>query len=203
MARGLLICLLLTVALLGIRPISDGDVWWHLKTGEYFYQHRSFPERDPFIFTAGHDRWFIRAWLTEVIFYLVYRAGGPAGLTAFKAALFTLAVCILWRLGAAARCPAALAALALLLAALTASPRLAERPEVFSFLLLAAALAILVPGGARRGAYLLIPLQILWANLHSSFLMGLVLPWPFVLNAAAHYGRRPTTGEGGDGRTAV
>lgn len=197
-ARGLLILLLIAVALLGVRPIADGDVWWHLKTGEYFFQHRSFPERDPFLFTAGSDRWIIRAWLTEVVFYLVYRAGGPAGLTLFKTALFVLAVGILWRLGAAAGCPPPLAALALLLAALTASPRLAERPETVSFLLLAAGLAILMRSGAGRGAYLLVPLQVLWANVHSSFLLGLALPWPFVLDAAARRSR--AAGEAGSAR---
>jgi hypothetical protein len=182
--RWLPVLLLGLVALLGIRLITDGDIWWHLKNGEYFVQHRAFPDRDPFVYTAGGDRWIIRAWFTEVIFYLVYRAGGLAGLTLFKAALFTLAVGLLWRLGRAVRCPPPAAVVVLLLVALAARPRLVERPEIVSFVLLAAVLSLLVRGPWGRAAYLLVPLQVLWANVHSSFLLGLFLPWPFLADAA-------------------
>ena len=184
LTRWLPVLLLVLVALLGIRLITDGDLWWHLKTGEYFVQHRAFPDRDPFVYTAGNDRWIIRAWLTEVVFYLVYRAAGLSGLTLFKAALFTLAVGLLWRLGRAVRCPPPAAAVVLLLVALAARPRIVERPEVASFVFLAAALSLLVRGPSGRAAYLLVPLQVLWANVHSSFLLGLLLPWPFLADAA-------------------
>ncbi len=204
------VLLLATVALLGITRITDGDVWWHLKSGEYFVQHRSFPDRDPFVFTAGQHL-IIREWLAQVLFYFVYRTGSFAGLTLFKAALFTVAVGLLWRLGSALRCPAPAAALVLLLAALVARPRLVERPEVPSFVLLAVALLVLLQwAGAAPGAgagrrrtwwapYLLVPLQILWANLHSSFYIGLLLPWPFPIDEAARRlrgGGRQGMGEG-------
>jgi hypothetical protein len=189
--------LLATVFLLGITPIHDGDVWWHLKTGQFFFQHRSFPDQDPFVFTAGGDRWIIRAWLTEVIFYLVFRLGGLEALTLFKAALFTLAVGILWRLGVAVRCPPAAAALVLFLAVLVVRPRLAERPEVFSFVLLAVALSILLRGVGGRAVYALVPLQVLWANLHSSFFLGLLLPWLFLVDEAARR-LRQRRGSGSD-----
>ena len=198
LARVLPPLLLAVVALLGIRLIADGDVWWHLKTGEVFFQQRSFPDHDPFVFTAGEDRWIIRAWLTEVVFYLVFRAAGHAGLTLFKTALFTLAVGLLWRLGVALESPGPATAMILLLASLTASPRLAERPETVSFLLLAATLAILLRGAGGRGAYLLVPLQVVWANVHSSFFVGLLLPWPFLVDAAwqrLRGGGRATDGE--------
>jgi hypothetical protein len=173
------------VALLGLTPITDGDVWWHLKFGEVFWQARGFPAHDPFVFTAGTDPWIIRAWLPELLFYGVHRLAGPPGLILLKAALFTGAVALLWRLGAALGCPPPAAALALLLAALTARPRLVERPEVVSFLCLAAALALLARGPRGRSAYLLVPLQVLWANVHTSFYLGLLMPWPFIADAVA------------------
>jgi len=178
------VLLLGIVALLGVRLITDGDMWAHLKTGEYIVQHRAFPDRDPFVYTAGNDRWMIKAWLTQVIFYLLFRAAGFAGLTLFKAALFTLAVGLMWRLGRRVGCPAPAALVVLLLLALVARPRLLERPEVPSFLLLAAALSILVRGTWGRAAYLLVPIQAVWANVHPSFAFGLLLPWPFLADAA-------------------
>jgi hypothetical protein len=110
---------------------------------------------------------------------------------------------LLWRVGTAARCPAPAAALALLLAALTAWPRLSERPETLSFVLLAAALAVLLREDLGRRAYLLVPLQVLWANVHSSFLMGLLLPWPFVIDAVARRWRGTTALPDTAGRAAV
>ena len=32
--------------------IKDPDFFWHLKTGEYIYQHKALPETDPFAFTS-------------------------------------------------------------------------------------------------------------------------------------------------------
>ena len=93
--RRLPFLLLATVALLGLTPITDGDVWWHLKFGEVFWQSRGFPAHDPFVFTAGPDPWVIRAWLAEVLLYGVYRLAGPAVLILLKAALFTGALALL------------------------------------------------------------------------------------------------------------
>ena len=64
----------------------------------------------------------------------------------------------------------------LLAVALTiASPRFVPRPELFSFVFLAAYLWLLerVPPG--RHIYLLVPLQVLWVNSHALFVTGLVL----------------------------
>jgi hypothetical protein len=43
------------------RPLSDGDFWWHLKTGEYILNTRSIPKTDFFSFTnyiQGSDSTF-------------------------------------------------------------------------------------------------------------------------------------------------
>ena len=190
MGHGLATLLLATVFLLGITPIHDGDVWWHVKSGEDYVQHRSFPDHDPFLFTAGGHQFVIREWLAQVISYFVAHLGGLAGLTLFKAALFTLAVGIVWRLGAAPCRPVPAAAQVLLLLALVARPWLAERPEAFSFLLLAAALSVLLKGASGRPTDLLVPLQVLWANMQTSFLLRLLLPWPFLIDGAACRFRR-------------
>jgi hypothetical protein len=177
--------LLISVAVLGITPITDADVWWHLKFGEMFVQRRGFPAHDPFVFTAGDAPWIIRAWLAEVIFSLLSRAGGLDALIIFKAALFTFTVGLMWSLGAALRCPQPAAAALLVLGAFVVRPRVVERPELFSFPLLAWYLFVLMGRRGGRSPYLLIPAHILWANLSSSFFLGLLLPWPFIADAWA------------------
>ncbi len=58
--HGLGLLLLVTVFLLGITPITDGDVWWHLKSGEYLVLQRRLPENGPFVFTQSADRLLFR-----------------------------------------------------------------------------------------------------------------------------------------------
>jgi hypothetical protein len=35
------------------RNVTDPDVWWHLKAGEYIAQHKSVPHTDPFSYTRA------------------------------------------------------------------------------------------------------------------------------------------------------
>jgi hypothetical protein len=42
--------------------ISDPDLWWHLRTGEWILQNASLPSADPFS-TYGADRpWVAYTW---------------------------------------------------------------------------------------------------------------------------------------------
>src|SRR3569832_1875088 len=62
--------------LLASRPLSDGDFWWHLKTGEYIVKNLTIPRIDFYSFTVPGKHWVAHEWLSEVIFYLVYTRAG-------------------------------------------------------------------------------------------------------------------------------
>jgi len=63
------------------------------------------------------------------------------------------------------------------LAAIGLVPQMEFRPQLFTFVLLAAMVAILARYNYRRAAplWLLIPLMALWANLHGGFIMGIAV----------------------------
>src|ERR1044072_9756427 len=61
---------------LASRPLTDGDFWWHLKTGEYILRNFSIPRVDFYSFTTPGKPWVAHEWLSEVIFYLVYSRAG-------------------------------------------------------------------------------------------------------------------------------
>ena len=81
--------------------ISDTDFWWHLKTGQYIYEHHALPVPDPFAYTsamgapayAGEERTryfnLTHEWLTQWLVYGIYRAAGFGGVVLFRAALLT------------------------------------------------------------------------------------------------------------------
>ncbi|MBZ5624617.1 MAG: hypothetical protein LAQ69_38835 [Acidobacteriia bacterium] len=177
--------------------ISDGDTWWLLKTGRYIVQNHSLPVPDPFAYTtasaspgyAGEERTrhfnLTHEWLTQVLFYGVYRAVGLGGLVFFRAVLLLLC-CALVGLVAYHRCGGFYRSLAAALAAACVlSLFAADRPFVITFLLLAATLAILewtlsdrqAPRSAPRLVALwLLPIVLLiWANCHGGYFLGWVV----------------------------
>ena len=64
---------------LGCQELFDGDVWWHLRAGQWILENRKVPILDPFTFTSADRPWIDLQWLFEVILVLAYAAGGVRG----------------------------------------------------------------------------------------------------------------------------
>jgi hypothetical protein len=177
------LCALLLSGLFS-REVYDSDFWWHLLTGQYIVKTHSLPVPDPFSWTTAraHDAYpgeartrrfnLTHEWLAQVIFYAVWSAGGIAAIVAARAVTLTafcgLVGLIAWRRRASfyAAIAAALAAAAV------AQPFALDRPYHFTWLLLAATMAILE---FRRALWLLPPLFVFWANCHSGYFLGWIV----------------------------
>ena len=68
----------------GLRTVSDTDMGWHLATGRWVVQHRVIPSTDVLSYTAAGTRWIYPPF-AGVLLYLIYGAGGYAGLSCFCA----------------------------------------------------------------------------------------------------------------------
>ena len=186
-------------------PMELGDVWWHLSTGQWILENMSLPDYDPFsIATDTRDYSFVLQgfWLSQIIFYLIQSATGLVGLIMFKALLFTSAAAVLW-LGARRQGASnILVYVSIVPAILVFSFYDESRPQTFSILF--TALTFLVLESSRRhGQRLrmgdhhpqpqqkqgrpwfpaLIPIMVVWANLHPGFVFGLGL---ITIYAAEH-----------------
>ena len=168
-----------------IGKITDPDFFWHLKTGEWIWQHGALPTDDPFTYTLQnhHDKrvQFILTgyWLAELIFYLFYAAGGMYGILLLRVVLLGLLTyaMVIRRKGDS------LLYGGLLLAFLTCLLEIfpLERPQVFSFLFFAVLLFLLDRirdntsfGG--KGIYFFFPaLMLVWANTHPGFVLGVAV----------------------------
>jgi hypothetical protein len=165
------------------REIYDSEFWWHLKTGQFIVERHSLPVPDPFAYTtamhppAGAGEAVTRhfnlthEWLSQVLFYAAYRAGSWPAVVLFRSALLTLFSALVGLLAfrRSGSLPRGIAA-ALAAAAVAAAFAL-DRPYLFSFVLLAATLAILDSG---RRLWLLPPMFLFWANAHGGFVLGWV-----------------------------
>lgn len=168
---------LFAVALLviAVRHTVDPDLWWHLRTGQTILAH-GIPRTDVFSFTVPDHRWVTHEWLTQLFMWLVFRAGGLTALMLVFAVLIALTFWLVYR-----RCSGQpyLAAFVVLLAAAAAAITWGARPQMLNLLLLALFLTIVegVRGGvlSERAFWWLPPLTVLWANLHSGYLLGIAL----------------------------
>lgn len=190
------------------REISDFDFWWTLKSGQYIAQNHRLPAPDPLAFTTrmAHDAYagesIVRRfnltfeWLAQLIFYGIYRISGFGGIVFFRALLLT-ACCgsiglIAWRrTGGFYRAIAA----ALAAASVLAPDFTNDRSYLFTFLFLAATLAILE---FRKPLWLLPAIGLIWANCHGGFFLQWIAVGVYCAEVAwLRYRGRPQAGERG------
>lgn len=152
------------------RNAVDPDLWWHLRTGQWIVETGHVPHSDPFSFTRAGHAWVSHEWLSDVVFYKLWKHTGAAGLIVFSAVITTAGFLLLYL-----RCPGKRhwAAAATVLGALAAAPCWGVRPQMFTFTL-ASLLLWLVERGEDRPRLLLWipPLFLLWLNLHAGFALG-------------------------------
>jgi hypothetical protein len=160
----------------------DPDTWWHLKTGQYIVQHHGLPVPDPFAFTTYLGKQAYRTeeltryfnltheWLSQILLYLTYASSGFTGLILLRAALITT-FCALMGLATYSRTKGFYRSVGAALAAATVACQFtADRPYLFTFVFLAATVAILE---FRRWRFWILPaLFLVWANFHGGFFVG-------------------------------
>jgi len=158
---------------------ADPDLWGYLAFGRLFWETGKFPYQDVFSYLPTRPLWVYHEWLTGVLFYPLYQKGGAAALQLVKFAcgLITLAFIYLTarRRGGDLFSSLIFCFVILGLFSLGYNP---VRAQVFTYAFFAVSLYLLesarLSGGYRR-LWLLIPLQVLWCNLHGGFLAGLGL----------------------------
>jgi hypothetical protein len=154
------------------RLLYDGDTALHTRTGDFILDHGRVPTTDPFSFTKPGERWFAFQWLTGVVFAALNRASGLKGIVLLCGVVIALYLTILLRDMVVARGTNGLFAILLVMIAANASIiHYHARPHLFTLLFLTVANALI--GSDRRTPswriWLLIPLTILWTNMHSGF----------------------------------
>jgi hypothetical protein len=169
---GLAVC---CVALAGARALlNDGDTLSHIAIGRWIIAHRAIPFHDPFTFTARGRTWVPHEWLAEVFFAVLYDRLGWGGVVAAAGLSGAAAFALLTRALATTLGPRRAAIGALAAFALTEAHFLA-RPHALAWPLLVVWMAEVI-GARDRGrvpSLILLPVMILWCNLHGGFVVGL------------------------------
>jgi len=182
------LCLVLGYGVMGLLPLGDPDLWWHLRTGELVVEE-GFTRSDPWSWTST-EPWHLHEWLPEVVMYLAYRVGGYHGVIALRALMLVLIAALILRSCREVARPLVSAGVGLL-ALVALFPTSGERPQLVSFALLAVLLPRLRKAvERRRPPWELVPIVWLWANLHLLWATSLVLYAALVLGLALELGPR-------------
>ncbi|HTY56138.1 MAG TPA: hypothetical protein VMB26_13100 [Candidatus Binataceae bacterium] len=160
----------------GLARISDNSFFCHLATGRWILAH-GIPRTDPFSFTAAGTRWVAESWLADLLYGVLDRRFGPAGILTMNAAVGAAIAALWYRLALRLSRDRVRALLTTLLSLSASFTMWSPRPLLFGIL----ALLILVwivetPDSiAGRTPILTIPPLIwLWANIHGSFVLGFI-----------------------------
>jgi hypothetical protein len=153
---------------------TDPDLWGHLRFGQVFIAGRQLLHHDTYSYSAAGYRWRDHEWLAEVVMAFVYENAGVAGLKLWKFACTATALLMVADTEAATGAPPTIRLSVLFVAACGFLLQAQFRPQMFSFVLLGALLALLARDHYHRGArlWLAVPLMALWANLHGGFFIG-------------------------------
>lgn len=167
----------LIIAGLAFSMNINNDIWLHLKTGEHIIDSKEIPDTDLFSHTAAGHEWVLHEWLAQVIFAGVYSFGFIA-LMILKVLLITGTFVILFFL---IKDNVYVTSAVLLVGAFLMRNHFILRPHLFFWLFLAATLLIVKK---RKGYWMLPIIILLWANMHSSVIIGLGV---IVLYVGEHY----------------
>ena len=151
--------------------LSDGDTGWHIRTGEWILKNRQVPLHDLFSFTRPGAEWFAWEWLSDILFAVLHATGGLPLLVFFCGFLLvgTSIIALRWMIW---RGSSVLVAFPLLMLAVGGSTmHYLARPHLFTLLFLVLELWLLDAErrNPSRKIWLLVPLALLWTNLHGGW----------------------------------
>lgn len=153
--------------------IRDPDIWWHLRNAEVLLTTHHFLRSDLYSFTTHGQPWINPEWLAELPYYLGFRLLGERGIflvMLFAVELFIAAMFL--------RCyrrtgEVSAAFLATWIAVLLAAINIGPRTILFGWLCFLAELFLLESfRQGRDRLWWLLPLFVIWINLHGSWLIG-------------------------------
>lgn len=161
-------------------PIQPQDYWWVLRVGQDTLQTGAIPVTDTISVSQFGQPIVYQTWLSGVIFYLVHQLGGIALTLALRGVLIGGAYGIVWKM-ARQEANAKLATLLVIALGLASGNNWSMRSQLFAYPLFALSLWVLrkwhndTISSKKTVLWVLPVVTLLWANLHGSFILPLVV----------------------------
>lgn len=170
------------------KPLFDSDFWWHISTGRYIVETGVIPDKDPFSYTTNleenknllpeRENFILKQyWLSQVLFYLIYDYTGSKGIIILRSLILIIVLfLVLLRLNKW-NVSFFISFIYVFFLYLDATRFVGERPVLFTILFTPLTFILLEEFKERRKmtVFLLLPLMLLWSNLHGGFIIGNII----------------------------
>ena len=154
---------------------TEFDPYWHIRVGEWIVNNLKVPDTGIFSHTKAHAPWTPHSWLSEVIMYLIFNAFGWPGLVMMGVTAATASILIMLKY-LLEKLPPMRALCLMLMAYGMLLSHIMPRPHIIALPIMTFWFVQLLEASEQHKAPPLyhIFLLILWANIHGSFLIGIV-----------------------------
>ena len=172
--------LLLLVLIIAIRTPLDSDMWWHLRAGEETLKSGNVYRVDTLSYTREGETWTNHSWLAQVLMIWLFKIGGYKALSLWVGIAAALSMILVYmqmkgqpiqKIGI------------VLLSAFVSSVVWSPRPQILSLVLFGLVGLILYRYKWLKKNHLiwLLPIFILWSNLHGGYILGVILIGTFII----------------------
>lgn len=165
------------VFILSLRQLSDPDLGFHLKYGQWITQHHKVPTHDLSTYSVACNRYIDLHWLFQTMIYCCYKWGGYPAISVLVCILVCTIFLMLLIMNRKKGIPLPITIFWFLIAFLLLDPRIAPRPELFTFIFILVAMLILDDYTIRnKDRLFLLPITMLfWCNIHALFILGIFI----------------------------
>lgn len=183
MNHGKIFCFLVLVGLcsnvilFGICQSMEADAWGHALHGRIICEKGRFPSFSDYSWVSDDTEPRALNCVPQIILYLFSHTGGYYGFLALRCILLGLCCYFLWQALRLWQVPFILASFSFMLFMIVSYTRFLPRPDFFSLLFWTLYLYLLEKFWQKEGWYiwLLIPLELIWGNLHQLAVAGVAL----------------------------
>ena len=154
--------------------LPTDDLGRHLTNGKIIWETKSIAKTNFYSYTEPDFPFLNHHWLSGVIFYFLFLLAGFSGMIIFKIIILLASFFLIFYISAK-KGNFWLAAIFSIPAIFILSERTDVRPEIFSYFFTALFLYLLfsfADNPKSKKIFWLIPLQIIWVNLHIYFFIG-------------------------------
>lgn len=164
--------------ILALDAVSDPDIWWHMRVGQWIWQNGQVPATDLYSAYGSGKTWVAYSWLFELLVYGLYQVFDLAGIAGLNVAMALAISVALYGAIRNASLPLLAEAGLVSAAAIAMVSIYSPRPWLFTILFYVIELRLIFQtraSGRSAQLYFLPPLFLIWANLHVQFVYGVAI----------------------------
>ncbi len=173
------------VFILSLRQLSDPDLGFHLKYGQWIVTNLQVPATDESTYTVTQHSYIDLHWLFQVILYSIFSIAGYNGISIMVCVASLLLFILLFIRQRTSGIPASIFTISTFITFLIIEPRIAPRPEIFTFLFLTGTLLVLdLYYHRRKNLLFILPfIMVAWGNMHALFVLGIFIIAVYFMSA--------------------